>query len=81
MLTLDASDVIMQTVVSNEREILVCPFALSLTWADCLSQLSNEGTRVWSGQQVQSYNANAILWGALGKEICEYPFDCCIRRS
>ncbi|CCM02024.1 uncharacterized protein FIBRA_04100 [Fibroporia radiculosa] len=45
--------VIMQTVVSSERTIL----------------LSNEGTRVWSGQQVQSYNANAILWGALGKEI------------
>lgn len=45
--------VIMQDVVSNERTIL----------------LSNEGNRVWSGQQVQSYNANAILWGALGKEI------------
>jgi len=45
--------VIMQTVVNNEREIL----------------LSNEGTRVWSGQQIQSFNANAILWGALGKEI------------
>ncbi|KAI0915239.1 hypothetical protein AcW1_007093 [Taiwanofungus camphoratus] len=45
--------VIMQTVVRNERTIL----------------LSNEGTRVWSGQQIQSYNANAILWGALGKEI------------
>ncbi|PCH38587.1 peptide transporter MTD1 [Wolfiporia cocos MD-104 SS10] len=45
--------VIMQTVVKNERTIL----------------LSNEGTRVWSGQQIQSYNANAVLWGALGKEI------------
>ncbi|PCH44089.1 peptide transporter MTD1, partial [Wolfiporia cocos MD-104 SS10] len=45
--------VIMQTVVRNERAIL----------------LSDEGTRVWSGQQVQSYNANAVLWGALGKEI------------
>lgn len=45
--------VIMQTVVRNERTIL----------------LSNEGTRVWSGQQIQSYNANAVLWGALGKEI------------
>ncbi|KZT74165.1 OPT superfamily oligopeptide transporter [Daedalea quercina L-15889] len=45
--------VIMQTVVSNERTIL----------------LSNEGSRVWSGQQIQSYNANAILWGALGKDI------------
>ncbi|KAF8587930.1 OPT oligopeptide transporter [Ramaria rubella] len=45
--------VIMQTVVNNERSIL----------------LSNEGTRVWSGQQIQSFNANAVLWGALGKEI------------
>lgn len=45
--------VIMQTVVNNERTIL----------------LSNEGTRVWSGQQIQSFNANAVLWGALGKEI------------
>jgi uncharacterized oligopeptide transporter (OPT) family protein len=44
---------IMQTVVNNERTIL----------------LSNEGSRTWSGQQVQSYNANAVLWGALGKEI------------
>lgn len=45
----------MQTVINNERPIL----------------LSNEGTRTWSGQQVQSYNANAVLWGALGKEICK----------
>ncbi|KAH9830857.1 OPT oligopeptide transporter [Rhodofomes roseus] len=45
--------VIMQDVVNKQRKIL----------------LENEGTRVWSGQQVQSYNANAILWGALGKEI------------
>ncbi|KAF8526881.1 OPT oligopeptide transporter [Hysterangium stoloniferum] len=46
-------DVIMQTVINNERPIL----------------LSNEGSRVWSGQQIQSFNADAILWGALGKEI------------
>jgi hypothetical protein len=45
--------VIMQSVVNNERTIL----------------LSSEGSRTWSGQQVQSYNANAVLWGALGKEI------------
>ncbi|PCH43920.1 peptide transporter MTD1 [Wolfiporia cocos MD-104 SS10] len=45
--------VIMHTVVDNERDIL----------------LRNEGTRLWSGQQVQSYNANAVLWGALGKEM------------
>lgn len=45
--------VIMQSVVKNERAIL----------------LANEGTRLWSGQQVQSYNANAILWGAFGREM------------
>jgi hypothetical protein len=45
--------VIMQSVVNNERTIL----------------LDSQGTRTWSGQQVQSYNANAVLWGALGKEI------------
>jgi hypothetical protein len=45
--------VIMQSVVNNERTIL----------------LDNQGTRTWSGQQVQTYNANAVLWGALGKEI------------
>ncbi|KAF8512081.1 OPT oligopeptide transporter [Hysterangium stoloniferum] len=45
--------VIMQSIVDNERSIL----------------LSNEGTRIWSGQQIQSFNANAVLWGALGKEI------------
>lgn len=45
--------IVMQSVVNNERDIL----------------LSNEGTRVWSGQQIQSFNANAVLWGALGKVI------------
>ncbi|CCM04119.1 uncharacterized protein FIBRA_06280 [Fibroporia radiculosa] len=45
--------VITQDVVNNERTIL----------------LSNEGSRTWSGQQVQSYNALAIMWGALGSEI------------
>jgi len=45
--------VIMQSVVRNERGLL----------------LSNEGNRVWSGQRVQSYNANAVLWGAFGSEI------------
>ncbi|KAJ6572830.1 OPT oligopeptide transporter protein-domain-containing protein, partial [Mycena vulgaris] len=29
--------------------------------------LSISGTRLWSGQNAQSYNSNAIAWGALGK--------------
>jgi len=45
--------VIMQSVVTNQRAIL----------------LSSEGTRIWSGQQIQFFNANAVLWGSLGKEI------------
>lgn len=45
--------IVMNSVVKNERDIL----------------LSNEGTRVWNGQQIQSFNANAILWGSLGSEI------------
>ncbi|KAJ7231380.1 OPT oligopeptide transporter [Mycena rebaudengoi] len=31
--------------------------------------LSVAGTRLWSGQNAQSYNSNAIAWGALGKEM------------
>jgi hypothetical protein len=45
--------VIMQIVINNERSIL----------------LSNQGTRTWSGQVIQGFNANAVLWGALGKEM------------
>ncbi|KAF4618316.1 hypothetical protein D9613_011703 [Agrocybe pediades] len=28
-----------------------------------------QGTNVWSGQQVQSYNSAAVAWGALGKPL------------
>ncbi|KAF8992748.1 oligopeptide transporter [Cyathus striatus] len=31
--------------------------------------LDVQGTNVWSGQQVQSYNSAAIAWGALGKPL------------
>ncbi|KZT24758.1 OPT oligopeptide transporter [Neolentinus lepideus HHB14362 ss-1] len=31
--------------------------------------LSLSGTRLWSGQNPQSYNSNAISWGALGPEM------------
>ncbi|KAF8801508.1 oligopeptide transporter [Phlegmacium glaucopus] len=45
--------VIMKTVISSQRPVL----------------LSVQGTNVWSGQQVQSYNSAAIAWGALGKPL------------
>ncbi|TFY51641.1 hypothetical protein EVJ58_g10458 [Rhodofomes roseus] len=45
--------VIMKSVISGNREIL----------------LDVQGTNVWSGQQVQSYNSAAITWGALAKPL------------
>ncbi|TEB20473.1 peptide transporter MTD1, partial [Coprinellus micaceus] len=45
--------IIMKTVISSQREIL----------------LQVQGTNIWSGQQVQSFNSNAISWGALGKHL------------
>jgi len=45
--------VIMKTVLAANREILK----------------DVQGTNVWSGQQVQSYNSAAIAWGALGKPL------------
>ena len=41
--------VIMRSVLANNREIL----------------LDVQGSNVWSGQQIQSYNSEAISWGAL----------------
>ena len=43
------STVIMNSVIDNQREIL----------------LSVEGTNIWSGQQPQLYNSQAIAWGGL----------------
>ncbi|KAJ7760866.1 peptide transporter MTD1 [Mycena maculata] len=42
--------VIMKVIISTHREVL----------------LEVQGTNIWSGQQVQSFNANAVSWGALG---------------
>ncbi|KAG6860795.1 hypothetical protein C0995_007505 [Termitomyces sp. Mi166 len=42
--------VIMKVIVNSRREIL----------------LDVQGSNVWSGQQVQSFNSDAISWGALG---------------
>ncbi|KAH8101838.1 peptide transporter MTD1 [Cristinia sonorae] len=43
--------VIMKTIITSRREIL----------------LDVQGSNVWSGQQVQSFNTNSITWGALGR--------------
>lgn len=45
--------VIMKTVLNSQREVL----------------REVQGTNVWSGQQVQSYNSAAIAWGALAKPL------------
>ncbi|KAF8920813.1 peptide transporter MTD1 [Mucidula mucida] len=45
--------VIMKVIVSAHREIL----------------LDVQGDNVWSGQQVQSFNSDAVSWGALGNHL------------
>jgi len=45
--------VLMQSITDNQREIL----------------LSVEGTSVWSGQGVQSFNSQAITWGGFPKAL------------
>ncbi|KAG2054727.1 OPT superfamily oligopeptide transporter [Suillus hirtellus] len=44
---------LMNSIIDNEREIL----------------LSVQGTNIWSGQQPQSYNSQAIAWGGLAHEL------------
>ncbi|KAH8917353.1 OPT oligopeptide transporter [Atractiella rhizophila] len=45
--------VIMRSVIAGNRDVL----------------LDTQGTNVWSGQQVQSFNSAAIAWGALAKPL------------
>ncbi|THG98062.1 hypothetical protein EW145_g7487 [Phellinidium pouzarii] len=45
--------VIMKVIITAQREVL----------------LDVQGTNVWSGQQVQSFNSDAISWGALGNKL------------
>ncbi|KAF7341740.1 Oligopeptide transporter 3 [Mycena sanguinolenta] len=42
--------VIMKVIISSHREVL----------------LDVQGSNIWSGQQVQTFNADAVSWGALG---------------
>ncbi|TCD60776.1 hypothetical protein EIP91_009533, partial [Steccherinum ochraceum] len=45
--------IIMKVIIVAQRDIL----------------LDVQGSNVWSGQQVQSYNSDAITWGALGNHL------------
>jgi len=45
--------VVMNSIIDHQREIL----------------LSVEGTNIWSGQQAQVYNSQAIAWGGLSREL------------
>ncbi|GAA5917230.1 hypothetical protein JCM5296_002400 [Sporobolomyces johnsonii] len=45
--------IIMKSVINNQREILT----------------SVQGSNIWSGQQVQSFNSQAVAWGALAKHM------------
>jgi len=45
--------VLMNSIIDNQRPIL----------------LSVEGTNIWSGQQPQQYNSQAIAWGGLAHEL------------
>lgn len=44
--------IIMKDVINAQRPLL----------------LSTQGSNIWSGQQVQSFNSQAVSWGALAKE-------------
>ncbi|KAG1808294.1 OPT oligopeptide transporter protein-domain-containing protein [Suillus subaureus] len=45
--------IMMNSIIDNQREIL----------------LSVQGTNIWSGQQPQMYNSQAIAWGGLSHEL------------
>ncbi|KIM91664.1 hypothetical protein PILCRDRAFT_810948 [Piloderma croceum F 1598] len=58
-------------------QILGCVVGALLNYATMLSVINSQrpalltisGTRLWSGQNAQAYNSNAIAWGALGPEM------------
>ncbi|ETW81029.1 oligopeptide transporter [Heterobasidion irregulare TC 32-1] len=45
--------ILMNSIIDNQREIL----------------LSVEGTNIWSGQQPQQYNSQAVAWGGLSHQL------------
>ncbi|KIK64985.1 hypothetical protein GYMLUDRAFT_240324 [Collybiopsis luxurians FD-317 M1] len=58
-------------------QVLGCIVGALLNYVMELSIVANQraalltiaGTRLWSGQNAQSFNSNAIAWGALGREM------------
>jgi OPT oligopeptide transporter protein len=53
------STVVMNSIIDNQREIL----------------LSIQGTNIWSGQQPQQYNSQAIAWGGLRCVFDQFSFE------
>ncbi|KAI0732700.1 OPT oligopeptide transporter [Fomitopsis betulina] len=59
----------MQMLGTVVGAILNYVMMLSIIDAQREALLSIAGTRLWSGQNAQAYNSNAIAWGALGPEM------------
>ncbi|KAI0918825.1 hypothetical protein AcW1_009464 [Taiwanofungus camphoratus] len=59
----------MQMLGTIVGAILNYVMMLSIINANRPALLSISGTRLWSGQNAQAYNSNAISWGALGPEM------------
>ncbi|CDZ98289.1 Sexual differentiation process protein ISP4 [Phaffia rhodozyma] len=60
---------LMQMLGTIVGAILNYVMMLSIISAQRDALLSVSGTRLWSGQNAQSYNSNAIAWGALGPKM------------
>ena len=59
----------MQMLGTVVGAILNYVMMLSIIDAQREALLSIAGTRLWSGQNAQTYNSNAIAWGALGPQM------------
>ncbi|EPS95668.1 OPT oligopeptide transporter [Fomitopsis schrenkii] len=59
----------MQMLGTVVGAILNYVMMLSIIDAQRAALLSIAGTRLWSGQNAQQYNSNAIAWGALGPQM------------
>ncbi|ORY41249.1 oligopeptide transporter [Rhizoclosmatium globosum] len=57
---------IMGTVIGGVSNYFITNLIVT-TQRDVL--LTTNGNDIWSGQQVQNYNAQAVTWGALGKQL------------
>lgn len=64
--------VMMLSIIESNRDGMYSALGIffsPLTLCSLLALLSISGTRLWSGQNAQGYNSNAISWGALGPQM------------